>query len=120
MKIEEECETCANKILCSFGNMRKCEYKNIVEEATKAREKRNGRYMKIIFDNEGQKKKFIKALGEYMNCPGNFGMEEGCVRCEKYKCEKCWEDAVEIEVRERALNAKGLKDFLENLEKEKM
>lgn len=101
MKIKEDCETCANKILCSFGNMRKCEYKNIVEEATKAREKRSGRYMKIIFDSEEQKKQFIEALGRSASCPGHFGMEEGCTRGDEYQCEKCWENAVETEVREQ-------------------
>lgn len=124
MKIEEDCGTCANKITCRLGNMRKCEYKSIVEEAIKAREKRSGRYMKIIFDREEEKEKTMKVIKRKL-CPRHLGMEEDCLQ----ECEKCWENAIKqepekmkVEVKgdkRRMLNAKDLKEFLEDLEKEK-
>lgn len=48
--------------------------------------------MKIIFDNEEQKNKFI-----FMTkvCPSEFGLEE---HCSNTKCDECWEKAAELEV----------------------
>ena len=52
--------------------------------------------MTIIFDNEEQKKKFMGSLVKTNICPSYYGL---C--CYGPLCTRCWEQALEIEVKEK-------------------
>lgn len=52
--------------------------------------------MKIIFDNEEQKEQMLRRILTE-SCPHRIGLES--CDCMKLSCMKCWEDAVEMEVK---------------------
>lgn len=56
--------------------------------------------MKIIFDNEEQKDKFLDDI--ITMCPFHYGIKVKENQCEKidFDCKKCWESYVEMEVKE--------------------
>ena len=59
--------------------------------------------MKIIFDSEEQKQKFLFVVAPLL-CPGDVGVDESskytCVSEEL--CEDCWRKAVEMEIYEQS------------------
>ena len=48
--------------------------------------------MKVVFKDEDEKKKFIRAI-KGICCPENFEFEKQ--ECSKLTCLKCWEKALE-------------------------
>lgn len=53
--------------------------------------------MKIIFDNEEQKEKFIFHIAKTSFCPDEVLIDKD-LHCND--CKSCWENAVEMEVKE--------------------
>lgn len=52
--------------------------------------------MRIIFDSEEEKEDFIDKIKSKIACPDKIGLPRGC----KYEdCFKCWEKAIESEVK---------------------
>lgn len=49
--------------------------------------------MKIIFDNEKQKKLFLKVLGSSGYCPSEVDFFNS--NCGINLCEKCWEQSIQ-------------------------
>lgn len=57
--------------------------------------------MKMIFDSEEQKNGFLDDIGERMRCPGSYSLPQPkIVKCKYDTCKECWENAIEIEVKE--------------------
>ena len=56
--------------------------------------------MKIIFDSDKQKEKFILELTDFCSCPRQFGLDDAYNHngCHSIECEECWERAIECEV----------------------
>lgn len=52
--------------------------------------------MKIIFDSEEQKERFLNTV---VRCPSDFGLEDNEENCKSGRCCECWEKAVECEVK---------------------
>lgn len=55
--------------------------------------------MKVMFDSEDEKEDFIRGLSDHL-CPRYLGLGE-LQRCDSpIDCRKCWEKAVEMEVKQ--------------------
>lgn len=64
--------------------------------------------MKIIFDSETQKEKFISAMANFSECPSGFGLKnrvsigKNCLPRGTTDCKRCWKNCgIEFEVKER-------------------
>lgn len=56
--------------------------------------------MRIIFDSEEQKEKFLKDMQTGVSCPGSYGLNRPDFRCSEMYCSYCWSKAMECEVKE--------------------
>ena len=55
--------------------------------------------MKIIFNNEEEKKKYFEMMSESAVCPSDMGLDDPN-NCDGWGCDTCWQLAISHDIKE--------------------